>query len=111
MGTFRSEIRRTASLMFRDTSTGPQSLGHLCTVVRCSEYSPKERPDERFGALVPKMMTPEGVALITELIAAVWLMVGLAGLAMFRSRMWLACSITATAALIVAAIIIVDLST
>jgi len=57
------------------------------------------------------MITPKGVALIAELIAAAWLMLGLTGLAICRSRMWFACSITAMAALIVIVTVIIDWST
>jgi hypothetical protein len=60
--------------------------------------------------LAAGMITPKGVALIAELIAAAWLIVALAGLAVCRSKLWLACSATAIAALIVAATVVADWS-
>jgi hypothetical protein len=57
------------------------------------------------------MITPKGVALIAELIAAAWLIVALTGFAICRSKIWFACSATAIAALIVAVTVLIDWST
>jgi hypothetical protein len=57
------------------------------------------------------MITPKGVALIAELIAAAWLVVALAGFAICRSKLWFACTATAIAALIVVATALIDWST
>jgi hypothetical protein len=57
------------------------------------------------------MITPKGVALIAELIAAVWLIVALTGFAICRSKLWLACTATAIAALIVTVTVLIDWST
>jgi len=57
------------------------------------------------------MITPKGVALITELIAAAGLIVALTGFALFRSKLWFACSATAIAALIAAVTVLIDWST
>ena len=57
------------------------------------------------------MITPKGVALITELIAAAWLIVALTGFAIYRPKLWFACSATAIAALIVAVTVLIDWST
>ena len=83
----------------------------LCTVVRYSEYLPKEHPDRRFSALVTQMITAEGVALIAELIAAAWFIVAIAGFTIYRSKPWFACSATALAALIVVVTVLIDLAT
>jgi hypothetical protein len=61
--------------------------------------------------LAAGMITPKGVALIAELVAAAALVVALAGFAMCRSKLWFACSATAIVALIVAATILADWST
>jgi hypothetical protein len=57
------------------------------------------------------MITPKGVALIAELIAAVSLIVALTGFAICRSKLWLACTATAIAALIVTVTVLIDWST
>jgi hypothetical protein len=59
------------------------------------------------------MITPKGVALIAELIAAAWLIAGLFGFAVWRSKIWFACTAAAAAAtaLIVAVTALIDLST
>jgi hypothetical protein len=57
------------------------------------------------------MITPEGVALIAELIAAAWFIVAVAGFAIYRSKPWFACGATALAALIVVVAVLIDLST
>jgi hypothetical protein len=57
------------------------------------------------------MITPKGVALIAELIAAAWLIVALTGFAICRSKIWFACSATAIAVLIVAVSALIDWST
>ena len=56
------------------------------------------------------MITPKGVALIAELIAAAWLIVSLAGFAICRSKLWFACSATAVVALIAAVTVLIDWS-
>jgi len=57
------------------------------------------------------MITPKGVALIAELIAAAWLIAELFGFAVWRSKIWFACTAAAAAALIVAVTALIDLST
>ena len=57
------------------------------------------------------MIKPEGVALIAELIAVAWLIVGLVGFAVWRSKIWFACAAAAAVALIVVATALIDLST
>ena len=57
------------------------------------------------------MITPKGAALIAELIAAAWLIVALTGLTIRRSKLWLACTATAIAALIAAVTVLIDWST
>ena len=57
------------------------------------------------------MITPKGVALIAELIAAAWLIAGLFGFAVWRSKIWFACTAAAAVALIVVATALIDLST
>jgi hypothetical protein len=57
--------------------------------------------------MVTQMITPEGVALIAELIAAAWLIVTLIGFAICRSKLWFASTATAFAALIVAVAVLI----
>ena len=57
------------------------------------------------------MITPKGVALIAELIAAAWLIVALTGFVIYRSKLWFACSATAIAALFTAVMVLIDRST
>jgi len=57
------------------------------------------------------MITPKGVALIAELVAAAWLIVALTGLAICRSKLWFACTATAIVALIAAVTVLIDWST
>ena len=57
------------------------------------------------------MITPKGVALIAELIAAAWLIVGLFGFAIWRSKIWFACTAAAGVTLIVVVTALIDLST
>ena len=57
------------------------------------------------------MITPTGVALIAELIAAACLVLALSGLAVCRSKIWFVCSAAAIAALIVIVTVLIDLST
>ena len=57
------------------------------------------------------MITPTGVALIAELIAAACLVLALSGLAVCRSKIWFVCSAAAIAALIVVVTVLIDLST
>jgi hypothetical protein len=57
------------------------------------------------------MLTPKGVSLIAELVAAAALVIALAGFAIRRSVPWLICSAMAFTVLIVAVLCIVDLST
>jgi hypothetical protein len=57
------------------------------------------------------MVTAKGLALIAELIAAVGLVVALAGLAVRRTTPWLTCSAVAFTAPIMAALFVVDVST
>jgi hypothetical protein len=57
------------------------------------------------------MVTAKGLVLIAELIAAVGLVVALAGLAVRRTMPWLICSAVAVTALVMAALFIVDAST
>ena len=57
------------------------------------------------------MVTAKGLVLIAELLAAVVLVVGLAGFALRRTMPWLLCSAVAFTVLIAAALFIVDAST
>jgi len=57
------------------------------------------------------MVTAKGLVLIAELLAAVVLVVGLAGFALHRTMPWLLCSAVAFTVLIAAALFIVDAST
>jgi hypothetical protein len=57
------------------------------------------------------MLTPKGLSLIAELVAAAGLVIALAGFAIRRTVPWLICSAMAFTALIVAVLFIVDIST
>jgi len=57
------------------------------------------------------MITPEGYALVAQLVAAACLIVALLGLCVRRSRPFVVGSVAAFAALIVAVTVIVELST
>jgi hypothetical protein len=57
------------------------------------------------------MLTPKGLSLIPELVAAAALVIALAGFAIRRSAPWLICSAMAFTALIIAVLFIVDVST
>jgi hypothetical protein len=56
------------------------------------------------------MVRPEGFALIAELIAAACLVVALLGFSISRSRLFFVASVAAFAALIVAGIVVAELS-
>jgi len=60
---------------------------------------------------VTQMITPKGLALIAELIAAAWLIMALTGFAICRSKPWFAFTATAIAAFIAAVAVLVDWST
>ena len=60
---------------------------------------------------VTQMITPKGIALIAELIAAVWLIIALTGFAIRRSKPWFAFTATAVVALIAAVTVLIDWST
>ena len=62
------------------------------------------------GPVTP-MITPKGLALIAELIAAAWLIVALTGFAVCRSKPWFACTATAVVALIAVVTVLIDWST
>jgi hypothetical protein len=53
------------------------------------------------------MLTPEGAALIAEVIAAAWLIVALAGFCIRRTTPWLVCSAVAIAMLLTSVAVIV----
>jgi len=57
------------------------------------------------------MITPKGLALIAELIAAALLIIALTGLAICRSKPWFAFTATAIAVLIAAVAVLIDWST
>jgi hypothetical protein len=57
------------------------------------------------------MVTAKGLVLLAQLLAAVALVVGLAGFALRRTTPWLLCSAVAVTVLIAAALFIVDAST
>jgi hypothetical protein len=57
------------------------------------------------------MLTPKGLSLIGELVAAAGFVIALAGFAIRRTVPWLICSAMAFTALIVAVLFIVDIST
>jgi len=57
------------------------------------------------------MLTPKGLSLIGELVAAAGLVIAFAGFAIRRTVPWLICSAMAFTALIVAVLFIVDMST
>ena len=57
------------------------------------------------------MLTLHGVALITELFAAIWLAITLASFTKWRKAPWLACCGVATLALIIAALVVIEAST
>jgi hypothetical protein len=66
------------------------------------------------GGLQPphfyKMLTVEGAALIAEVIAAAWLIVGLAGFGVRRSAPWLVCSAVAAATLLTSVAVVIGAS-
>jgi hypothetical protein len=53
------------------------------------------------------MLTPEGAALIAEVIAAAWLIVALAGFCIRRTTPWLVCSVVAVAMLLTSVAVII----
>jgi hypothetical protein len=57
------------------------------------------------------MITFEGLALMAEVAAAACLAIALAGFAKWRNVNWLVCCAIATAALIIAAVVMIDGST
>ncbi|MGD0148395.1 MAG: hypothetical protein ABSB77_07395 [Xanthobacteraceae bacterium] len=58
-----------------------------------------------------QMITPKGLALIAELIAAALLIIALTGFAICRSKPWFAFTATAIAVLIAAVAVLIDWST
>jgi hypothetical protein len=56
------------------------------------------------------MLSSTGVASIAELIAAVCLVVALAGFAKWRAASWLVCGAAAAVALVVAALVVIGQS-
>jgi hypothetical protein len=54
------------------------------------------------------MLTLHGVALLTELFAAIWLAIALASFTKSRKAPWLACCGVATLALITAALVVIE---
>jgi hypothetical protein len=57
------------------------------------------------------MVTPQGVALIAELIAGLFLFVGIVGFGIRRTKPWLVVSVLAAATLITTVTVIVESST
>ncbi len=57
------------------------------------------------------MVTAKGLVLLAQFLAAVALVVGLAGFALRRTMPWLVCSAMALTVLIAAALFLVDAST